>query len=438
MKRVLAVATGVAVLGLCALLAWLNPGMVDVRFSPQRSLQAPLGWLLVFAFAGGVLVAAVGASLQQLGRRIAGWRERRRARQAVQATRWQQNGAALAWDGELEKGRSLLRKAWRRQPHNSAAALALASSFMDTGEYGAARQVLAEAVARDANDADLRCALGEVLRRSGETAEAIRMLETIRVQHPRAPRALLLLRELYRETGNWTEAARVQDAYLRTLRDSRRAPVERERLLRLRYQAATAIENPAARADALAAVAQEDRAFVPAVVSLGDALVAAERTEEAKKVWERAFKHTPRLVFIERLLDHSSSTRERQRLVALMKKFAQQLDADAMHLLAAQAALRDGQVDTAATELQAIGRQQAPAVQRQWAEVHRRRGQLEQALESLSRAANGAEGFAAGYRCTSCGRPSSLWSGYCRDCDRWDTYRATAEASGATRQGPSH
>src|SRR3972149_5420562 len=118
MKRVLAVATGVAVLGVCAFLAWLNPGTVDVRFSPQQSLQAPLGWLLVFAFAGGVAVTVLGASLQQLGRRLAGWRERRRARQAVRATQWQQSGAALAWEGELERGRNLLKKAWRRQPHN--------------------------------------------------------------------------------------------------------------------------------------------------------------------------------------------------------------------------------------------------------------------------------------------------------------------------------
>jgi tetratricopeptide (TPR) repeat protein len=100
-------------------------------------------------------------------------------------------GEVAAWAGELERSRSLMRKAWRRHAGNSAAALALASSYMDTGEYVAAQEVLQAALDEDANDADLRYALGETLRRRGETFEAIRMLETLRVRFPHAPRVLI-------------------------------------------------------------------------------------------------------------------------------------------------------------------------------------------------------------------------------------------------------
>jgi tetratricopeptide (TPR) repeat protein len=429
MKRLLVLVAALAVLVVFGLLAWLNPGSVDFRFLPSQSIRLPLGWLLIFAFVGGVVVTMVLTGLQQLGRRLASWGERRRAKQAVRLGEWQESGAALAWDGDLERGRNLLRKAWRRQPRSGAAALALASSYMDTGEYATARQILETAVAHDANDPDLRYALGETLRRSGEPNEAIRMLETVRVQHPRAPRALVSLRRLYRETGQWKEAADVQEAYLQTLSDGDRA-AEQERLLHLRYQAAMSIGAPKERAEKLAVLLQDNRSFVPAAVSYGDALLASDRPEEAARLWEKSFKSMPRLVFIERLLSLRQGDRERERVVALMQKHRQQLDEDGVRLLTAQVEIAHDDLDKAAGELEAIGHQDAPAVQHCWAQLFHQRGQLQEAWKALSRAAAESGVDAGSYRCTSCGRCSDAWIGYCPACERFDTYRSGAERTG--------
>jgi len=429
LKRILLVVAALAVLVVFGLLAWLNPGSVDFRFLPSQSVRVPLGWLLIFTFVGGIVSALVLTGLQQLGRRVASWGERRRVKQAVRIGEWQESGAALAWDGDLERGRNLLRKAWRRQPHNGAAALALASSYMDTGEHAAAREILETAVAHDANDPDLRYALGEALRRGGEPNEAIRMLETVRVQHPRAPRALVSLRRLYRETGQWKEAADVQESYIQTLSDGDLA-AEQERLLQLRYQAALSVDDPKERAQKLAALLQSNRTFVPAAVSCGDALVGSDRSEEAAKLWEKTFKSTPRLVFIERLLSLRQGDRERQRVVALMQKYRQQLDEDGVRLLTAQVEIAEDDLDKAASELEAIGRQDAPAVQHCWAQLYHQRGQLQEAFKALSRATDASRIDAGTYRCTSCGRRSDAWTGYCPTCERFDTYRSGAEKTG--------
>jgi tetratricopeptide (TPR) repeat protein len=426
MRRILLAVVVVAVLVVFGLLAWLNPGGVDFRFASDRSLRAPLGWLLIFAFVAGAGIAALAASLQRLGARLATIGERRRTKQALQVGEWQESGTALAWDGELDRGRSLLRKAWRRQPHNAAAALALASSYLDTAEYGAARLVLEEALAHDANDADLRFALGELLRRSGQRAEAIRMLETVHVQHPRSPRVLLALRDLYRESGAWSDAARTQEVYLHCLPEAGRNETEREHLLHLHYQTALAEADPERRLAALEAVAQEDRSFLPALVSWGDALVEAGRADEARKLWERALRSHAQLVLVDRLLTQADSGRERQRVLALAQKYRDGFDADGLHLLIARAALADGEVDTAAAELQAVSKQDTPITQREWAEVFRRRGQLEEALQSLQRAAQTPPSSAATYQCVSCKRLREGWSGYCAACQHWDTYRLCA------------
>ena len=424
MKRVMLVICAVVLVAAFGAVVLLNPSEVEFRPEHLHTFHPSLGLLVIFAFSAGLLVAVLGGALRNLGSRLGNWRARRSARVAAQAGEWHQAGEQLAWSGEVERSRALLRKAWKRHPNNGGAALALASSYMDTGEYAAAHEVLASAVAHDAHDPDLRYALGEALRRRGDTAEAIRMLETVRVQHPRAPRVLISLRELYRECGRWSEAADVQDAYLTTLPAEARVG-ERERLVRFRYQAALALPDPAARLNALDNLVQSDRAFVPGLVSLGDALAENGRADEAQKLWERAFRSQPRLVFIERMLAHDATPRSRA--VVLLGKYRDQLDPDSVHLLSARVALAGGDLERAGSELDAIAQQNLPTVQRARAELLHRRGQHTQAWDALRRAADGLGALATDHRCAVCGRFSEAWTGYCEGCEQWDTYRSGAE-----------
>jgi tetratricopeptide (TPR) repeat protein len=432
MKRILLVVGAIVLVAAVSALVWLNPNEVEFRPTHVHSFRSTLGLLVVFAFFAGLLVAVLGGVLRNAGSVVGNWGARRSARRATQAGAMHQAGEQLGWGGEVERSRALLRKAWRRHPGNGAAALALASSYMDTGEYVAAQEVLAAAVAEHANDPDLRYALGEALRRRGEGGEAIRMLETVRVQHPHAPRVLISLRELYRESGRWQEAADVQAAYVQTLPAEARVG-EQDRLARFRYQAALALHDPAARLAALDELVRSDRAFVPAIVSLGDALAGAGRADEAQKLWERAFKNQPRLVFIERMLALDAGPRSRA--VTLLGKYRDQLDLDSVRLLSARLALAAGDVDRADAELDAIERQDTPTVQRARAEILHRRGRHAEAWEALRRAADCLGALATDHRCAICGRLSEAWAGYCEGCERWDTYRSGTELSGAPESG---
>lgn len=424
MKRLLVFIGALLLVGAFLAIIVLNPSEVEFHPTHLHSFRPSLGVLIILVFLAGSVVALLAGSARNLGTSLASWRARRAARLAMRAGEWQHSGEQLAWGGELERSRTLLRKAWKHNPGNSGTALALASSYMDTGEYAAAQEVLDAAVAQHAHDPDLRYALGETLRRRGEHGEAIRMLETVRVQHPHAPRVLISLRELYRETGRWKEAADVQALYLQTLPvEAQRA--ERERLVQFTYQAAIAQADADARLSALDAVVQRDRTFVPALVSLGDALIEHRRPDEACKLWEKAFKQHPRLVFIERLLAQDSAPRSRA--IALLSKYADQLDPGSVHLLLARVALADGDLNRAGTELQAISKQDSPTVQRTWAEILHRRGEHEKAWDALRTAADHLGAAASDHRCIVCGRVSEMWLGYCDGCERWDTYRSGSE-----------
>jgi tetratricopeptide (TPR) repeat protein len=289
---------------------------------------------------------------------------------------------------------------------------------MDTGEYAAAQEVLAAALEDTPDDADLRYALGETLRRRGDRVAAIRMLETLRVRFPRAPRVLISLRELYRDSERWGDAADVQAVYFDTLAQAARAG-EHERLIELRYQAALALPEATDRLAALDAVVAQERDFVPGLVSLGDALADAGRTDEAMKLWEKAFRSHPRLVFVERLLAHERSAREHERVMALLGKHWNEVEGDGAHLLLARSALATGAFDTAERELRAVAAQDAPTTLRAWAELHHQRGDHAAAWSAATRGAD--------HTCTVCRRVAETWVGYCPGCGRFDTYRAGGE-----------
>jgi len=384
MRRAVFLAIAIALLvGFVAFEYTMNPADVDVRLSRSLSYRMPLGILLVTTLVAGVLIAVLGVAVQQIGHTVATWSQRRQARQEALVEELNESGAALAWGGETERSRTVLRKAWRRDPHNKKAALALAASYVDTGEFTAAQQALQAAVERDATDPDLRFALAEALRRNDDTDAAIRMHESIRVQYPHAPRVLVALRELYTQTGRWRDAVDVQERYITELASAEGIRGERNRLRDLRYRAAMELTDATARIDALNAILSEERDYAPAIASVGDALLDLGRGAEAVKVWEKSFKREPRADLAAKLLAQQSDNAGRRRVVALIDRAADRLAPDDLHVLRATAALQSDALEAAQRELELVANPTIPAVQQCWADLYLKRGDTERAWQTL-------------------------------------------------------
>lgn len=381
-----AVGLAIAVAFLVAFVAFaytMNPGDVDFRIASGLTYRMPLGLLLVATLVLGVLIAVVAVAVQHLNHRLSTWRERRRAQQVAEVRELNASGWALAWGGETARSRSVLKKAWRRDPNNKDAALALAASYVDTGEYEAAQSTLQSAVDEQSSDPDLRFALAEALRRNGETDEAIRMLETVRVQYPHAARVMVALRDLYGETGRWRQASDIQERYIQELAGSEGIQRERERLRDLRYRAALQIESPDERIAALEALVAEHRDYTPALESIGDAMLEAGREGEAFKIWEKSFKREPRIALAKKMLARQTDLNGRQRVIALVNKHTDGLDADDVRVLRASAALANDALDIAQQELEAVGNSASRSVQQCWADLYQKRGDAERAWQTL-------------------------------------------------------
>jgi tetratricopeptide (TPR) repeat protein len=304
--------------------------------------------------------------------------------------------------------------------------LALADSLCETGEYRRAGELLGQAASQSPASPDILFALAQTQRCAGDGGAGIAVLERLRALHPQAPRVLRALRDAYRGAARWADAAAVQETLVSQVRDPGQVAVERACLSALRYQVAVHLDETASRVQALEALADSRTCGFPVWVSLGDAFRASGRADEASLVWERALRTHPRTVLVERLAAMATEERHRERLRTLLRKLrSDHVRADMVRLLAAKLYLQDGDAEQAAGELDALqNAAAAPAfVHRLWAEVHRQRGQLEQALGAYAK----APGDTAAHRCSVCGCMAREWTGYCTQCHSWDSYRSEVE-----------
>jgi tetratricopeptide (TPR) repeat protein len=183
--------------------------------------------------------------------------------------------------------------------------------------------------------------------------------------------------------------------------------------------------DPPARIEALKAVLQTDWTYLPAIVGLGDALLASGQEQEALKLWERTVRTTPCLLLIERLFAELKGPRERQRLLAVLRRVPD-AGADTVHYLLARSAMEEGNIDQAAAELQQIGDREQPAVQRLWAEIYRQRGALREALRTVAQLADNDPNRRDGFACRLCGRVPLPRGAAVPGCKYWNEIRAAS------------
>jgi tetratricopeptide (TPR) repeat protein len=426
MKRVLAILAGVAIVCAVAYLVAINETHVDFHYTPsQRFEQVHLVTLLVFAFIAGVLLVLAGVLVQAGRRSLTTWGRSRRERKDTRIDQWEERGEQLVWQGDAQHGRALLQRAWHRRPTNPYAVLALAESYRDTGEFERALGLLSDAAQRHHTHPDVLFALAETQRAAGDRAAALATLERLRALHPHAARALRALRDAYVDAGRWTDAAALQEVLVAAVHEPDLARREREFLGRLRYQAAIHLSDAAARVRALEALADGRSVPPPVLTSLGDALRDAGRIDEASILWERELRSVPRTVLVERLMNLATEPQHRERLRTLLSKLrGDQVQLHNVRLLVAQLYVSDGLIDEAARILDSLEHPvDQPLVHRLWADIHRRRGHLDQAVAAFSR----VDGPLLAYRCTTCGYTAREWIAYCPHCAGWDSYRSTVE-----------
>ena len=171
-----------------------------------------------------------------------------------------------------------------------------------------------------------------------------------------------------------------------------------------------------------------DRDFLPALVSLGDAYVAAGDHREAVRVWERAAETHPTLPVLARLERAYREEGRPSRMIALYQAaLARSGDDVTLAVALGRVYLELEMLDEAADQLEKVEVRapDLPVVHAFLGAVFERRGELGAAFEEYRRALRLGHAFEWPHTCAACGVAVAGWRERCERCRRWNTISPT-------------
>jgi uncharacterized protein HemY len=414
-------------------LFYQNPGAVEFRITPSRAYSLPLPLLLLIAFFLGAVAIFVLALVRETQWTLADRRRRRRERKldglrtAIAASR------DLAWYGQHDQARSLLRRKTGRAEEVESAVI-LAESSLASGRLDEAKAILEQSLERHPDHPRLLALKSSVLERQNESQAATAALEQAVAREPDSPRLVEALRDSYVRERRWEDAVRAQTRVLGLLRSAAEIASEQRRLRGLRYEAALALENSEEVLRELRAQWKQDPSFLPAAVSLADILEQIGQQREAGRVCLRTVRMRPAPVLLARIETLYRATKRPKKVIALYHRLRKRHDSPLLLHRLVRFLLAEGAVDEAAAELDAAG-QWSDDLEYQLllAEVQRLRGNSELALQAYRTALDPTPTDRPQHVCSACLRSFPDWASRCPACGEWDTFEAVSSAEVAQR-----
>ncbi len=331
---------------------------------------------------------------------------------------------------DVGRARKALTHTLRHELTHTESHLALAELHLAEGQRAKALELLEEERGAHPKSVRISLAKARVLEADGRHAEAATELRRALRETGPSVGILEALREIAERGGDWEEAYATQQHLVRLLREATSPVLAREaaRLTFLRYEVARRRLEEGKSDDSITAlrdILKRNAQFVPAAVTLGDALVRRGQEGEAIKVWERAFRADAQLVLLDRLEELCLKQGDPSRMVKIYQEAIQRDPKNlVLHFMYGKFCLKLEMVDEA---LEQFDRVEAGGVHFVELSVLRgeafhRRKNLDAAVQEFRKAVR-IEGLR--YVCRACGASTQRWEARCASCGEWDTLRSS-------------
>jgi lipopolysaccharide biosynthesis regulator YciM len=322
-----------------------------------------------------------------------------------------------------------------RAPSLLAAFRAFVASTRDIGRLLAAMPVDWSALVRrrpaqredDPETRDLFRRAGEA-RAEGRREEAAVLYRAVRGRNPDHVGALRALRDLAAESSRWPEALDAEETLVDVVPAAERRS-ETEWLAAFHYEQGRQDMAAGRIASAIGHFRQSirvDRDFVPASLTLGDALEASGDLREAVRVWERAAEREPSLPVLARLERAYRIEGRPSRMIALYQLAVQRAPDDlAIAVALGRVYFELEMLDEAADHFEKLEVRAGdfPVVHAFLGAIFERRGEMREAFEEYRRALRLAQAFTWPYRCRDCNTLAPTWEDRCPRCGHWNSLR---------------
>lgn len=412
--------------GVFFLFFWnLNPHDVTIYLFGGQEVTYPVAFVLI----GGILIgltlgfgAYIYSSLMSLWHH---WKSDRAEKLNREVGAIYRDGVDSLLSGDLKKARALLQKALDRDPKRVETYIALASLHAQEGDPGEGLARLRKARELDPQNREVLFKIAALQEEQGEDAAAIATYQEIVGRERDNRKALRSLRDLYIKHRRWKDALDTQRLFFKAGPDTSHLAEEKEKLLYLRYEVARLALNEGSvdlAKSELKDLIRQLPDFTPAWVSLGDALAAQKRGEEAIKTWQDAYVAQGKSVFLSRLEDYFMNREDPSSLLNFYRNILLERSHDLMaRLFYGKLCLRLEMVEEALDQFQAIEGSglETRQVHLLLAEAHRRRNRLHDAIAEYQKALGIGAKLTLGYVCDACGTLAAEWDSRCPACGRW-------------------
>ncbi|HOP39662.1 MAG TPA: tetratricopeptide repeat protein [Geobacteraceae bacterium] len=416
--------------------SFLNRGSITVSL-PTGVYETTIPFLmLVSVFAGALLVLC--ANLVGLAKnKIVLWRSGRRTRGIREAQENLRQGLKTLRAGDLKRARFLLEKAREKDPFSAAVYDALADLAEQEENVEEVLACLVKARELDDRNPELLFRMASAYLAKGDTRNAVDLYDRVLALDSSNRRAMMALRELYRRQGAWREALEIQKSYLKLTPPERQAP-EIERLVFLRYECARltlALGSTEKSVAELREIISDKPGFVPAHVSLAEALKLDGKVEEAADLLKKAFQELRHPIFLIKLEDLFFSQEEPGKIATLVNFYKRGI-LDNSHdlvirLFYGKLCIRMLMAEEALVHLKVIIESgvEFPSLHILLAEAYRRTGDLDEAVREYRKALGIGKTHRMPFRCRNCGHEQIEWSSFCPSCGTWDSFEIPACAA---------
>jgi lipopolysaccharide assembly protein B len=418
----LALAFGAAV----AYLASLNTGRVRVAVAADWAWDVPLAALVVGAFLAGAALALLLGLVRDLGRSYREHQRARASRRAESLADVYHRGVDAQLSGRAEAAAQIYEELLKRDPDHAQAHARLGELALARGDAKGALVHHLDAL-RGEEQPELVLAAAEDFRRTGRPDEAAALLERLLARDHDHPAALQALRELSMAGGQWQRALGAQERIVALGSGDRRQ--EQATLAGIHYELGRALLAEGQSQAALSRFREALRFqsdFLPAVVTLGDAQVAAGDSREAVRVWERAVETQPELPLLARLEQTYRIEGRPTRMIALYQAACTRApDSVPLAFALGRVYFELAMLDEAADQFQKVEVREPnlPGLHAVLGAIFERRGQTAEAFDEYRRALTLAGAFDWPYRCAACGAEHGRWTDRCPSCRGWNTSR---------------
>lgn len=403
----------------------LNPQEVTIYYLPDQSITFSVGIIVIGCVLVGLIIGYLIHIYSTVNHLFGHWKKERVEKKSREVSTLYREGVARFLSGDLKKARTLLQTARDRDPSRVDILIALANVHLQEGEAQEGVKLLLNARTLAPRSTEVLFKLADAYEEERNPEEALRTYDEILLLERDNRKALRGKRTLHIAAGQWRDALELQKRIVKTCAGTDYVEEENALILFLRYEVARlAVEEGEVEQgkSELKQIIREAPDFTPARVSLGDALRAQNRFEEACRTWQEGYQAQERSIFLSRLEDLAMETETPSALLAFYRSALMDRGSDLMlRLFFGKLCLRLEMVDEAMEHLSEVESAgvDIPQLHLLLAEVHRRRDRIEEAVQSYRRALKVGQRLQLGYLCDACQAPSPEWKGSCPECGTW-------------------